>query len=332
MWGPAKLFGVLARARRRAYEAGWVETVRLPVPVFCLGGLTVGGVGKTPGVIWLVEVLKALGKKPGVVSRGYGRKDERRLCLAGPGETIPSVADVGDEARLIFQRTGVPLAVAADRARAAEALWETHRPDVLVMDDGLQHFRLYRDRNLLCWDAAGAVRALTEGPPKLLPAGPAREGEEALDRVHLIFFTRAERLGPGDREKLRDRWARPSRPAFFVRSHLSFKGPEGDVRPDSFRGKTVVALSALGDPSSFEASLADLGAAVTPVRFRDHHAFTGRELARVRAETERAGAVVVTTEKDDQKLPVDFVRTVARLDWEVEEDPACRSAIASGIF
>ena len=160
------LYALLVGARALAYRLGWRHAARVPVPVVVVGNLVVGGAGKTPTTIALVQALRAAGWCPGVVSRGYG---------SGRREPRPVTADAhpldcGDEPLLIRRRTGAPVWVGADRVAAATALCARHpEVDVLVSDDGLQHRRLAREVEVIVFDDRGL------GNARLLPAGPLRE-------------------------------------------------------------------------------------------------------------------------------------------------------------
>jgi tetraacyldisaccharide 4'-kinase len=148
----ACLFGALTALRRRLYRDNLLKTHKLPVPVIVVGNIYVGGTGKTPLVIWLVQALRQAGFKPGVISRGYGvNNDVPRLV------TVESHArDVGDEPLLIAHRTGCPVMVGRDRVAVANALLQAHAEiDVLIADDGLQHYRLRRDIEIVLFDTRG---------------------------------------------------------------------------------------------------------------------------------------------------------------------------------
>ena len=140
------LYGLVSGAIRFAYRIGLKKAWRAPVPVVVVGNLTAGGNGKTPVVIWLVEQLQQRGIRVGVVSRGYGGKAERYPLLLTP-ET--STAQAGDEPVLIYQRTGAPVAVSPDRCEAVNALLSQHPLQLIVTDDGLQHYRLARDKEIV---------------------------------------------------------------------------------------------------------------------------------------------------------------------------------------
>jgi tetraacyldisaccharide 4'-kinase len=323
MGGPSLLFDGLSRARAAAYAQGILETVRVPVPIFCLGNLTIGGSGKTPGVLWLLEELKKRGHRPGIVSRGYGRRDRSPVILVpNQGEPLPGVERIGDEPRLLARRSGLPLAVGADRARACARAWEEFDVDCLVMDDGFQHHRIYRDRDLICLDARLAFNVFSEGlPTPILPAGPWREKPGALRRAHGLFLTRAEDL-PADRlvalQSLLDERGVKN---VAVKGRLSFHDNRTgqEIPLEGIRNQRLLALSGLGDPASFETSLARAGAFVLGERYRDHHWFSSRECESVLGKARRDERRVVVTEKDRERLPDKFPVLVARLEWELQQ-------------
>ncbi len=323
-WGPSLLYGAAVSARRWAYERGYLETVRVPAPVFCLGNLTAGGSGKTPGVIWLVDHLKRRGRRPAVLTRGYGREESGEAALVGAEKPLESgsARRAGDEPALLASRLpGVPILVGADRARTARRAVEEFGADCLVMDDGFQHLRLHRDVNLLCVDAL--EDRFLEGDERLLPAGRLREPVSALSRAHAAFLTKSN-LVPRQRvEDLRRRLSsrRPELPVAAVRYALSFRDAvSGEDQPAGrLKGRRVLALTALARPRAFEEGLRALGADAAPLRYPDHHRFSGAELESARERALKEGRTVVVTEKDFQKLPAGFACWVARLDWEPEE-------------
>lgn len=327
------MYGGISRCRAGAYSNGVLETVRVPVPVFCMGNLTVGGSGKTPGVLWLVEELKKRGRRPAVVTRGYGRRGSARVVLVpNRGEPIPDAQTIGDEPRLIARRAGVPVAVGADRALACERAWEEFRPDCLVLDDGFQHHRIYRDRNFICLDARLAEKVfLNHAPTPLLPAGPWRERPTSLNRADLVFVTRAERLAAGRLTDLQKCLGEQGLKNAAVFGRLTFRdnGTGESFPPDGLKDQRVLALSGLGDPASFENALAQVGALVAGERHGDHHYFTAQEGAAALARARRDGRRLVVTEKDLERLPEAFPALVARLDWQMKEEDAWAPVIDS---
>ncbi|HEY0821870.1 MAG TPA: tetraacyldisaccharide 4'-kinase, partial [Rhizobacter sp.] len=166
LWPLSWLYRGLLALRRAGYRSGFLRTHRLPVPVLVVGNLIVGGAGKTPTTMALVELLRAHGHRPGLLSRGYGRSSDIPQLVT----RHTAARDAGDEPLLMHLRTGAPTAVGADRAAAGRLLLREH-PEltVLVCDDGLQHWRLARDAQIIVFDERGG------GNGWLLPAGPLRE-------------------------------------------------------------------------------------------------------------------------------------------------------------
>ena len=172
------LYGLVSGLIRLSYKLGLKKAWRAPVPVVVVGNLTAGGNGKTPVVIWLVEQLQQQGIRVGVVSRGYGGKAETYPLLLDAQTTT---AQAGDEPVLIFQRTGAPVAVSPVRSDAVKALLAAHPVQLIITDDGLQHYRLARDKEIVVVDG---VRRFGNG--WWLPAGPMRERASRLKSVYAI--------------------------------------------------------------------------------------------------------------------------------------------------
>lgn len=280
---PAALaFAVIASARRMLYRAGVLRARRLPVSVVVVGNVTVGGSGKTPLVAALVRELALRGWHPGVVSRGHGRAD----AGAPPRVVAPDdpAAAVGDEP-LLLARTGIPVAVGRDRVAAARALLAA-RPDcdVIVADDGLQHYRLARDFELAVVDAA---RGLGNG--WRLPAGPLREAAARLDEVDAIVAL----VTPGTAAP----WSVPNAWRMTLEGDVLVRvADRSQSQPASaFAGPGVHAVAGIGNPERFFSQLRSLGIAATGHAFPDHHRFAPADLALPGAR------VVLMTEKDAVK-------------------------------
>ncbi len=254
------LYAAVVAARRWAYRTGWRKRLHPGVPVIVVGNLVAGGSGKTPLVIALVERLRAAGWTPGVASRGHGRKDARTARWVVPGDD-PALA--GDEPLLIATRTGVQVRVDRDRVAAARAL-AVAGCDVVVCDDGLQHYRLARDIEIEVLDARRRY-----GNGLLMPAGPLRE---PLERAADCAF-RVLNLGVADEEALA---AQAGFGEWPMRLHAGATVPlqGGRVQPlAAFAGQRVHAVAGIGDPERFFATLRDAGLAVVPHAFPDHHAY-----------------------------------------------------------
>ena len=175
----ALLFIVLAGLRRALYRAGFLHRERLPVPVVVVGNITVGGTGKTPLVIHLAQALRALGRHPGIVSRGY-RGDTADVAEVTPGSDPDAV---GDEPVLLARRSGCPVFVGRDRTAAARTLLAGYpQCDLILADDGLQHYRLARDVEIALFDERGVMNGWC------LPAGPLREPVSRLAQVDAVVI------------------------------------------------------------------------------------------------------------------------------------------------
>ncbi|MEE4163274.1 MAG: tetraacyldisaccharide 4'-kinase, partial [Woeseiaceae bacterium] len=173
------VYAAVISLRRALYRLGIFGSERLPVPVVVVGNIVAGGAGKTPVTLFLAEALSAAGFRPGIVSRGYGRADDRRLVAV---TATSRAADVGDEPLLLARRSGCPVVVGRDRVAAGRMLVE-QGVDVVIADDGLQHYRLERDAEICVVDGS---RLLGNG--WLLPAGPLREPRARLGRVDMILL------------------------------------------------------------------------------------------------------------------------------------------------
>lgn len=271
----AGLFALLAGVRRLAYRRGWRRVERLPVPVIVVGNITVGGSGKTPLTIALVDLLRAAGWRPGVVSRGYGGD------LAGPAPVLPDsdAARVGDEPVLIARRAACPVWIGRRRAEAGRALLARHPDvDVLVADDGLQHYALARDVEIAVLDAERGV-----GNGWRLPAGPLREPVGRLWEVDAVVGNGGAVCLPG----LRTYPMRLAATEFW-----NLRDPLRRVPAAHFHGRAVAAVAGIGHPARFFSTLAALGIQASPHPFPDHHRYRPGDLPE---------GTVLMTEKDAAK-------------------------------
>ncbi|GAB4357500.1 MAG: tetraacyldisaccharide 4'-kinase [Gammaproteobacteria bacterium] len=268
------IYRLLVALRRLLYRLRLLPVTRLPVPVVVVGNLTVGGTGKTPLVIALANLLKAKGFRPGLVSRGYGG------TAASWPQQVRRDSDpvvVGDEAVLLARRTRCPMAVGPDRVAAALALLKYSDCDVILSDDGLQHYALARDIEIAVIDG---IRRLGNG--HLLPAGPLREPKRRIKKVDFVVAN-----GGG------------SRGEFSMQVRLGLPRRLLDDRDakgwEEFRGKRFHAVAGIGHPERFFAALKKLGLDPIEQRFPDHHAFREEDL-----HFKEAGPVLMT-EKDAVK-------------------------------
>ena len=286
----AGMFWLAVRLRRWLYRQNFLRSYHLGVPVVVVGNITSGGTGKTPLIIALVKALQQLGYRPGVVSRGYGGAHTTPRLVTGQSDPT----SVGDEPVLIAWKTGAPVAVGRDRVAAARLLLaRSPGIDVILSDDGLQHYRLGRNIELAVVDGSYGL-----GNSLLLPAGPLREPARRLQDADAVIITR-----------------RPGEARRFSVSHLRIMevnhGPgklfrlidENDRRdPQHAFIQKLTALAGIARPESFFHVLENFGLDFQVRTFPDHHAYSSAELA-------EEGPLLMT-EKDAVKC-----RKFAKPDW-----------------
>jgi ATP-binding cassette, subfamily B, bacterial MsbA len=303
----AWLFTRIVKRRRLSYLSGSRLPWRAPVPVVVVGNITVGGTGKTPLVVWLARWLIARGFKPGIVSRGYGGRRGRQPLLVD-ARSDPRLA--GDEAPLLARRSGCPVVVCGDRVRAVAHLLENCGCDLIIADDGLQHYALARDVEIAVVDGS---RGLGNG--RCLPAGPLREPRDRLDQVDLVLVN-------GSALGLRaDECLMTVLPRAFV--HLVTRER---LAADVFasRHSHVHAVAGIGNPGRFANTLQELGLEVLLHGYPDHHPFDGSEL------DFDDDLPVVCTEKDAVKLSrlAGMPAHCWYLEIDVELDPAAEQRLS----
>jgi tetraacyldisaccharide 4'-kinase len=271
---PAILFRQGVKLRRAAYRYGFKKCQRLPVPVIVVGNISVGGTGKTPLVVWLADFLLKKGYRPGVISRGYGCGE-----LAGPSLVVArsDPRSVGDEPVLIARRTGRPVCVYPARAEAGRALLARSDCDVLICDDGLQHYALARDVEIAVIDGERRF-----GNGRCLPAGPLRETVERLSEVDLVVCQGR---------------AKPDEFAMTLSGdHAVNLLDETRTKPlAEFADVKLHAVAGIGNPDRFFAYLRGLALSIEPRAFEDHHPFRREDI------WFDDGLPVLMTEKDAVK-------------------------------
>ena len=292
----ALLFRLLSGLRRLLFRLGVKRAERLPVPVVVVGNIFIGGTGKTPLTIWLAEALRAAGLRPGVISRGHGGEN------SVPREVTPQSdpREVGDEPLLIAARAGCPVVVGRRRLDAGRALLAAHpEVDVLIADDGLQHYALARDVEIVLFDGRGV------GNGWLLPAGPLREPPSrrrdftVVNAPELTPALAAAVGGTPYRMQLSGEFAEP------------LHGGGARMPLATLRDKRIVAAAGIGNPDRFFAMLRNSGLTVGELPLPDHHDFLDRPFDAVDAD------IILITEKDAVKCrQIDNLKDDPRL-WVV---------------
>lgn len=272
----AWLYRAAVTLRRAGYRAGYLGSVSCPAPVIVVGNITAGGSGKTPIVAWLVRYLDDAGLRPGIISRGYGGSAGRKPVIVGANS---NAEQVGDEPLLLARQTGAPVCVCADRVAAVQHLLQETNINIAIADDGLQHYRLRRDIEIVVIDGQ---RGLGNG--RMLPAGPLREPATRLDEADLVLIN-----GCGDKF-----------------SGLTFELVPGEARAlhgkqrrslGKFSGRRVWAVAGIGNPERFYALLGSFDIDFEAVAVADHGVVDLEKLA------SRHDWPILMTEKDAVKYP-----------------------------
>lgn len=278
------LFGLISLTRKSLYKHGWLKSFSLNVPVIIVGNINVGGTGKTPLVIWVAEQLQIAGYKPGIISRGYG----------GNAKEVQSVfshsnpQEVGDEPVLIARRTHCPVYVSANRVAAGQALLKEHPEcDVVISDDGLQHYRLQRDVEIVVFDGAKGL-----GNGALLPAGSLRESVSRLRAVDAVVSNGEVTASSIE---LKNNGIAPIEMQLEAGSFYNLMDNNLKCDAQAFANQQLLAIAGIGNPERFFEQLNRLGLTIQSQAFPDHHSFQPKDFKRMTAD------VVVMTEKDAVK-------------------------------
>ena len=304
------LFRAAAAIRRQGYRAGVLRVERLPVPVVVVGNISIGGTGKTPLVLWLVTRLREAGYRPGIISRGYGGSVRQPRSVHADDD--PSLC--GDEPVLLARRSTCPLWIGRDRVAAARALLSANPGcNLIISDDGLQHYRLARDAEIAVMDGA---RGLGNG--WMLPAGPLREPPSRLAEVDAVVV-RSTASQPGLLALTPGKtYAMTLEPAGL----RNLKDGSRRLTAGRLRDLRVHAVAGIGNPQQFFDTLLRLGITHTPHAFADHHAFVASDLAFVDCDA------VVMTEKDAVKCEPFATET----HWALQVDAAVDEALVERLL
>ena len=319
-------YGGLVRLREALYKKGVLQSKRLPCPVVSIGNITVGGTGKTPMTLYVAELIRSFGFKVAIVSRGYKGKAEKTGGIVYDGRKICMEPDqAGDEPFMMAKRLrSVPVIVGKDRFKAGMLAVKEFNPDVVLLDDGFQHLRLYRDIDLVLLDFNSPF-----GNGNLLPRGILREPASSLTRADALILTRSDSVPGPIKAKLSDRIVYFSQKSSVYKT---FHAPyiykvvkaAGDIQDGALSksqdwdseiitGRNVFAFSGIARNEDFKHTVAGFGCDVSGFAgFPDHHAYSDEDINTILRAAEDAGAeIVCTTEKD-------FARIGHRKNWPID--------------
>lgn len=287
------LYVFITLVRRLAYRWGLASSWRAPVPVLVVGNISVGGTGKTPLTIALVQQAQVMGLRVAVVSRGYGRDSKGAMQVAAES----TAEQVGDEPLLIFRRTQAPVAVAETRSAAAKYLLAEQSLDLLITDDGLQHYALARDAECVVVDGSRGF-----GNGWRLPSGPLREPMSRVLDADAIVVNYRNQAAEASTKAFSALSSDLMLPEGFLQSRMHLSGDvainlaTGVSQPlRSFQGQAVNALAGIGNPEAFYRALSEHGIDLERLAFPDHHAYQAEDLP-------ADGRPIIMTEKDAVKI------------------------------
>lgn len=319
----------LVDLRLLGYELGFSGKERLNCCVISLGNITVGGTGKTPTAQRLAKEIRDMGYRVVILNRGYRAKFRGEVGVVSDGKTLHmNAAEAGDEAYMLAKHLpNVPVLIGARRAVTGQYAIENFDAQVVILDDGYQHWQVIRDVDILLVDAVSVF-----GNGHLLPRGTLRESISHISRANVCLMTKVDQAREGSRELIRDTVKKYNPDALIVES---IHRPRcliplaewtvdlaGDGVPvDTISGRKVMAVSAIGNPASFERTLRDLGAEIiSSLRYPDHHDYTPDEMTDILRQADSFGAeMIVVTEKDAVKIPDE----VAKENWDIPAYVLC---------
>ena len=299
------------------YETGIFKRKRLGCYVISLGNITVGGTGKTPTAQYLAATIRDMGRRVVILNRGYRAKWRGDVGIVSDGQKLyMDATEAGDEAFMLAKHLPeVPVLIGAERALTGQYAIEHFGAEVAILDDGYQHWQLARDMDILLIDAVNVF-----GNGYMLPRGTLREPVSHIERAGVCLLTKVDQAVGVSREHIKNTIRKYNEKALIVESihrprrfvelkdwHRDIAGEGVDIK--ALAGKRVMAVSAIGNPMSFEQTLFDIGAKIVEsLRFPDHHEYTTKELQDVLDQAISLGAeAIVITEKDAVKIPLTII-------------------------
>ena len=322
------VYGGLVKLREVLYKKGVLQSKRLPCSVVSIGNITVGGTGKTPMTLYVAELIRRFGYKVAIVSRGYKGKAEKTGGIVYDGRTIYMEPDqAGDEPFMMAKRLrSVPIIVGKDRFKAGMLAVKEFNPDVVLLDDGFQHLRLYRDIDLVLLDFNSPF-----GNGNLLPRGILREPASSLSRADALILTRSDLVPGSIKAKLLDRLMYLSQKrSVYITFHAPYiyqvvkatrdiediaLSESQDWNSNMIKGRKAFAFSGIARNEDFKHTVEGFGCDVSGFAgFPDHHTYSDEDINTILQSAKDAGAdIICTTEKDYARMghrkswPIDLV-------------------------
>lgn len=324
----SQFYFLAIKVRWLIYRFKLVPQTKMPCTVISVGNITWGGTGKTPAVIMISKLLREMGKRVAVLSRGYRRskkKDKKnKMSIVSDGKKLLlSSREAGDEPYLLARNLpDVPIIVGKNRINSGKYTIERFASEVVVLDDGFQYWPLNRDIDIVTIDCLNPY-----GKGYLIPRGSLREPLSHLSRADIFLLTRVNFVSRDDLQRIIGDLGKVNPRSIILESvhrpkylQGTFSGEKKSL--DFIKGKKVVAFSSIGNPYSFEKTLEDLGAKIVKIfRFPDHHGYQGNDLGKIEAtyriDLEKGEVIAVTTEKDGVRLERVISPETDRAFWEI---------------
>lgn len=298
---PFLIYLFIVTIRNYLYDIKIFKAIKLPSKIISVGNITIGGTGKTPVVIAIAKFLQQQNKSVAILSRGYGRKSTGTQ-LVTDGKTNPANWEtVGDEPMLMAKHlSDIPVVVDENRVRGGKYLLNKFHPEIIILDDGFQHRKIYRDVDIVLINSN-----MSNFVNRIFGFGNFRESWKSLKRAHLIFLTKSDYVAPS--KKLQAKLKTIGLPLFktnLIPSSYLLDSKNNKVEIEYFSGKTALLFSGIGDPESFTKTVQNLNIRILDsINFKDHKNYSKSDIKRIRNKYIKTGAdVILTTEKDFLKI------------------------------
>lgn len=293
------------------YKLGIRKQHKASLPIISVGNITMGGTGKTPFVITLTNIVKKLGYKPVIISRGYGRENTKETNLLFLPNSGLSAKDTGDEPQILSKALNVPIIIGKNRIKSLDYLKDIDA-NIIILDDGMQYWQLYKDIEINISEYSRPF-----GSDAVIPAGDLRESKKGLKRCPFIILTSNKTENNTNIEKVK-KYSPKSHVYLGITKPLSIIYNKQEQNLDFLKGKDILAFSGIGNPQKFLDTLKELGANVTEfIKFPDHYNYTERDIKNIQ---NHKADLIVTTAKDYVKIDSSLDLAVVNIYTYIEED------------